>query len=259
MLLRKDSEGVIAIGQPAHAWVAGQMARNWRLDDFVAVREEVCLAAEQHDLGFLAWEQAPTLNPNTGLPYTFLEMPRAMHLAIWTSGIQSMLQFGRYPAVLVSRHFVGLAQHAGRAGRQQEERLLIEFLDRQEAFQTSLSTSLMNDFYYSEFSVEKILRHHQRLVSLWDWISLLLCQGLDKPQKVVWNPWNAHCAELNFHPVHNEDLKVMVRPWPFAVPALKLICEGRRLLGTYSEEDAMRESLRAAAPVVLTITLERGA
>src|SRR5258708_3324369 len=86
MLLRKDDEGVIAVSQPAHAWVSGQLARNWREADFAGVREEVCLAAEQHDIGFLAWEQSPTLNPGTGLPYTFLEMPRGMHLEIWTSG-----------------------------------------------------------------------------------------------------------------------------------------------------------------------------
>ena len=135
MLLRQDSEGVIAISQPAHAWVAGQLARNWRQDDFVGVREEVCLAAEQHDLGFLAWEQAPTLNANTRLPCTFLEMPRAMHLGLWTAGIQAMLQFGRYPALLVSKHFAGLAQHAGLAGTKEEQRLTVEFLERQEAFQ----------------------------------------------------------------------------------------------------------------------------
>ena len=108
MLLRHDNEGIIAISQPAHAWVAGQLARNWRQDDFVGVREEVCL-------------------------------------------------------------------------------------------------------------------------------------------------------ELNFCPVHGEGLKMMVHPWPFATPALTLICEGRRLLGTYKDEQEMREGLRAAAPVVLATTLAGGA
>src|SRR5690349_18079125 len=113
MLLRKAAEGVIAVSQPAHAWVSGQLARNWRQTDFIGVREEVCLAAEQHDIGFLGWEQSPTLNPSTGFPHTFMEMARAAHLEIWNRGIQQMQRFGRYPALLVSRHFTGLAQRNG--------------------------------------------------------------------------------------------------------------------------------------------------
>src|SRR5262245_57500634 len=104
MLHRAQAEGIIAITQPAHAWLSGQLARHWREEDFDGAIEEVCLAAEQHDIGFLAWEQSPTLNPQTGLPHTFMDMPCEMHLAIWTSSIHQMLRFGRYSALLVSRH-----------------------------------------------------------------------------------------------------------------------------------------------------------
>jgi hypothetical protein len=258
MLLRKDTEGVIAISQPAHAWVSGQLARNWTETDFVGVGEEVCLAAEQHDIGFLEWEQSPTLNSETGLPHTFREMPRRMHLAIWTSGIQQMLRFGRYSALLVSRHFTGLAQRNGHEGTVEEEQLLIEFLERQDAFQTSLKTSLANDFYYGEFSTEEVLRHHQQLVSLWDWMSLILCHGLEAPQTVTWPAWKQTGGELRLTPIPAAGAKVKIEPWPFRVPGLKLVCEGRRLLRAYKNEHEMREGLKAAAPVVLAITLDRG-
>ncbi len=109
MLHRADEEGVIAISQPAHSWVAGQITRQWGNGEFFPVTEEVCLASEQHDIGYLEWERSPTLNPETGLPYTFLEMPRDLRLAIWTKGIQEMLRFGRYPALLVSMHYTWLA------------------------------------------------------------------------------------------------------------------------------------------------------
>src|SRR5512146_2824430 len=110
MLNRPVSQGVVVISQPAHAWVSGQLARCWgneQFGDFAPV-EEVCLAAEQHDLGFLAWEQAPTLNKKTGLPHTFMDMPTDAHLDIWSRGIQQMLDYGRYPALLVSLHFTRL-------------------------------------------------------------------------------------------------------------------------------------------------------
>jgi len=258
MLLRKDAEGVIAVSQPAHAWVSGQLARNWRQTDFVGVREEVCLAAEQHDIGFLEWEQSPTLNPNTGLPHTFLEMPRGLHLEIWTRGIQQILRFGRYPALLVSRHFTGLAQRNGPGDTAEEQKLLKEFVERQEELQTNLETSLANDFYYGEFSTEEIIHHHQQLVSLWDWMSLLLCHGLEKAQLVGWAEWKRQGIQLRLTPAAEEPTRVTVKAWPFAAQAFDVVCEGRHLLRTYTGEKEMRQGLKAAAPLVVQVRLEPG-
>jgi hypothetical protein len=53
MLLRKDGLDLIAIPQPGHAWLSGQMARAWGNEHFAAPMpyNEVCLAAGQHDIG----------------------------------------------------------------------------------------------------------------------------------------------------------------------------------------------------------------
>ena len=77
MVIREDGDGWIAIGQPAHAWVSGQLARAWGNARFPtpAPHEEVCLAAEQHDIGMAAWDLEPTFNPATGLPHSFIELP----------------------------------------------------------------------------------------------------------------------------------------------------------------------------------------
>ena len=72
MLLRPDGDDTIVIGQPAHAWLSGQLARAW--DPRPEPWEEVCLAAEQHDIGMAEWELAPRLNPGTGLPRSFMEL-----------------------------------------------------------------------------------------------------------------------------------------------------------------------------------------
>ncbi len=73
MLHRKHFGERICITQPTHAWVAGQLARAWGNDRFgsFAPWEEVCLGAEQHDIGWHRWEGSPTLNPTTGLVYLF--------------------------------------------------------------------------------------------------------------------------------------------------------------------------------------------
>jgi len=61
MLHREDPDGLIVITQPMHAWIAAQLARNWGNEAFgtFAPWEEVCLGAEQHDVGMTAWERAP--------------------------------------------------------------------------------------------------------------------------------------------------------------------------------------------------------
>ena len=58
-------------------------------------------------------------------------------------------------------------------------------------------------------------------------------------------------GRTELRPGSGEDPNVRVR--------LKLVCEGRRSLGTYKDEPTLRGMLRAAAPVMLAITLESGA
>src|SRR5918999_1358555 len=110
MLLRPDGDAVIAIGQPAHAWLSGQLARAWGNERFGAVEpwEEVCLGAEQHDIGMAAWDAAPELNPDTGLPYSFTELPLDRHLGMWAAAPGRVLPQSRYAALLVSLHGAGL-------------------------------------------------------------------------------------------------------------------------------------------------------
>src|SRR5258705_11724462 len=61
-------EGKVAVAQPAHAWISGQLARAWGNERFGTVEPlaEVCLAAEQHDVPWIEWERRPALDPRTG-------------------------------------------------------------------------------------------------------------------------------------------------------------------------------------------------
>lgn len=106
MLLRKDGPDVIAIPQPSHAWLSGQLARAWGNDRFAAPvpNDAVCLTAELHDIGWLAWEEAPELEAGTGLPMPFSKVPPQTHIGLWREGVCRARAFGRYPALLVSLH-----------------------------------------------------------------------------------------------------------------------------------------------------------
>ena len=97
------------IGQPAHAWVSGQLARAWGNDAFPAPvpREPFCLAAEQHDVGWADADLAPVAGPD-GRPLSFMQQPRLAHVAIWRGAARRLLAQSRYAALLVSLHGTSL-------------------------------------------------------------------------------------------------------------------------------------------------------
>jgi len=67
-------------------WVAGQLARAWGNDRFgsFAPWEEVCLGAEQHDIGWHQWEARTDTQSLAGYPHSFTELPTAVSIDIWT-------------------------------------------------------------------------------------------------------------------------------------------------------------------------------
>jgi Protein of unknown function (DUF3891) len=222
MLLRRDADAVIAIGQPAHAWLSGQLARAWspRPEPW----EEVCLAAEQHDAGMAEWDRAPKLNPETGLPRSFMELELDDHLEIWWRAAPLVLQQSRYAALLVSMHGTALYERR----RSVDDERVRAFLDGQRELQTRL---------HEGFDEEQV-RRNQRLI--WTWDSLSLGLLLD------WAPFDVEG-------IHVED--GTLDPWPFASPTITVKSEGRRLTGTFDDEATMRAALDAAPWVTLEFEL----
>ena len=227
MLVRPDGDAVVCIGQPAHAWLSGQLARAWspRPEPW----EEVCLAAEQHDVGMASWDAAPELNPATGLPYAFTEMPLATHLRLWTEAPSRMIPQSRYAALLVSMHGTALygmrdleKMDPGEAGA------VRSYLEGQRVLQERLGAG---------FDPEQV-RRNQKLLWLWDFLSLGLLLG--------WAPSSLDGVTLS------EDT---IEPWPFEGPRVVLRTEGRRLEGRFDDEGEMRAALEAAPWVDLEFAL----
>ena len=241
MLLRADGDAVICITQPAHAWISGQLARAWGNAAFGAVEpwEEVCLAAEQHDIGMARWDSEPTLNRETGLPHGFIEMPRDTHLALWSAAPSSLTAQSPHAALLVSMH--GTALYEARGGEPAPP--VAEYLRDQRRFQESVIAALGLD--------RAQVARNQRLLWTWDSLSLALC--------LRWAPF-----QLRDVPTASEPVSVglgedgTLAPWPFAERAVELRCEGRRLEGHFDDEEAMREALRAAPLLPLSFALAPG-
>ena len=213
--------------------MSGQLARAWGNERFgeVAPWEEACLAAEQHDIGMAEWDVRPTLNTETGLPHSFMEMPLDVHLELWSGAAEKLVAQSRYAALLVSMH--GTALYEMRDLDTPEVRA---FLADRRTEQERLLASL-------GLTREAVLRN-QALLWAWDYLSLALC--LDWPPTVA--PGE---IDIALEPAGEE--RVRVDPWPFRAPTVRVHCEGRLLTERFSDEEKMRAAL-ADAP---WLTLER--
>jgi hypothetical protein len=238
MVLRHDGDAIIAIGQPAHAWVSGQLARAWSPPP--EPREEVCLAAEQHDIGMAAWDSEPRVNPETGLPTSFMEMPTEVHLDLWTRGPRLALAQGRYAALLVSLHGTLLYEHRDFSRASEDLRRRVEeYRNDQRAFQDGLIASLRADPRYAPYVEGDALERNRRLVAAWDAISLMLCMR-NLPYTV------ARPERIELSALDAEGARVRLDPWPFEPDELVVCCEGRRLVGRFKTDDELRSALASA-------------
>ena len=228
---------MVAIGQPAHAWLSGQLARAWC--DEIEPREEVCLAAEQHDVGMAEWDLRPTLNRETGLPHSFMEMPLDTHIELWTHAGEKLLRQSTYAALLVSMH--GSALYEMRDLDRMSDRDAAEvrrFLAERRAEQDALLAGLGLG--------RADVRVNQQLVWTWDFMSLALC--LDWAPTVAERvPLGGELVDLRMEPAG--DGAVSFDPWPFAADgALTVRSEGRVLAGGYGDEAELHAALDAAPP-----------
>jgi hypothetical protein len=230
MLLRQVDGAVIAIGQASHAWVSGQLARVW--DPRPEPYEAVCLAAEQHDVGMAQWDLLPTLNPATGLPTTFIELDLDTHVRLWAAAPARLLTQSRYAAVLVSLHGSRLYGLRDLDVMEPDDADKIrDWEATQSAFRARLIAQLGADV--------DVLRAQQGLMWCWDSLSLGLLIG--------WETFTVEGITLRDGAV--------LDPWPLSVPELTVVCDGRRLEDTFTDEDAMRGALEAAEHVALSFTL----
>jgi hypothetical protein len=236
MLLRPDGDATICIGQPAHAFLSGQIARAWA--DRPEPYEEVCLAADQHDAGMADWDAAPELNPDTGLPQSFMQMPLATHLRLWTHAPHRVLPQSRYAALLVSMHGTALYEMRDLNRMSPDDAAAVRsYLDSQRALQQRLGAGLD----------QEQLRRNQRLLWAWDFMSLALCLRWDG-RSVGHVPLRNATAEISLSGNSFD-------PWPFADESVTLRTEGRRLDGRYAARPELHAALERAPWVAIEFRL----
>lgn len=236
MLLHSEGDAVVCIGQAAHSWISGRLARCWG-NGAVPTPEpfaEVCLGAEQHDIGMAEWDRRPELDAATGHPVGFLDLPLATHIALWSQAPEKVLSQSPYAAMLVSMH--GHALFSKREPTPEIERYLRE----QEALQGDLLERIGADPAQA--------RLNQQLVWALDHLALV---GLI-PE---WAPQDNPVGEdLTLHVEMAGDRHVTVDPWPFGPEEITLAYPGRRLTRRSATEPELHARLAAAPWVEVPVT-----
>lgn len=247
MLLRSEGASVLAIPQQSHAWISGQLARVWGNDRFPAPEpwEEVCLAAEQHDIGMAAWDLEPTFNPETRLPHSFLEMPLEVHLNLWDAGPRRLLAQNRYAALLVSMHGSRLYRRRNLQELSTEQAEAVRsYLESQRGFQEELIRSLARDRVSAPWVEAQALERNSQLVWTWDFLSLAVC--LDWAQRTARDvPTVEGTVDVEIGP-GLRPRTLSLEPWPFEAGAASVRCDARRLDRRLASEQELRTALAQA-------------
>ena len=239
----------ITISQTSHSWISGQLARVWGNELFGEFEpmEPICYAAQQHDIGFLEWENQPTLNMETGLPYAFDELPESLHLDIWRTGIYQLRPVCSYASLIVSLHFYGLCERFHRQPNDSHRSKASQFLREQRAYQQKARETLSHDPLFARAIAPEVLAYHRDLIAVWDLFSLELCRGRSREFKLreVRLP-NGKQVDLRLRQRSESEKLWEVGPWPFAVESITTLCEGRVLQRRFTDEKQMREALHNA-------------
>jgi len=253
-----EAQRVIAISQTAHAWVSGQMARNWGNEHFSGFvpTEPLCYAAEQHDRGFLDWERRPTLNPKSGLPHTFENIPLSLNVELRKKSILELKAVSLYASLVTSLYFARAMGKEHPVESHEDRQRIAEFLGEQKTLQRELLGSLRKDPYLRLACSDQVIEYHRRLLAAWDHLSEQLCRNPDCTFSVDDVPTTlGKSCRLFVTPVDPTSREVRLEPWPFSKSRVELTCEGHVLNRRFSSESDLRKYLKDAPRVSVIYTL----
>lgn len=250
MLYNDTSTPALAISQPAHAWLSGQLLRAWA----EPLPEPLLLAAEQHDIGWLDWETAPSFDPATGRPHLFRHVGAATHAPMWARGVdRSLGAWGRHVALLVSRHgSVIYTRFTDRSRLAAEDFAAAgHYLETQAALQAGWAAALGLD--------GEALAFETGMVALSDTLSLALCGEVRTPLTLESPRRGGGTDAISLTSVASGTFAL--HPWPFGAPSLELELEARPLPagGRFADEAGMLAWHASPARVPLRVRLVPGA
>lgn len=253
MILR-DLPGhrLLAIDQDDHARMCGPLAAHFR----PRPSESVILAAAEHDNGWREWDRRPLLDPDTGRPFSYRDMPKEPYVHVWERGIRRAHAIDDTVALLVSLH--GTRFFEGRIATGTATNLEAAFYRNQRTFQNAILARSGHPEATWE-SLPEAIAHDFGVIRFLDSLSLFLVERWVSPTDAPCPMGSCEIsreADRTVDPAQwAEDVvreeAVVVKPFGFDAP-ISVECPAR-ILGTdtFPGQDALDQAFAAARPVTL--------
>jgi hypothetical protein len=229
MIIRPNGASHLAITQPDHAALAGDIMRAWRADGLPASprRAEILLAVAEHDNGWREIDAAPMTDAATGRMLDFMGVPDTVRRGVWPAAVER-LSGTPYAAALVAQHAVHVY-----ARYRPDPSWSLFFAAMETARDQHLRAA-------APLTLVDLLVDYP-FVRIGDLISLLFCTG-----------WTDTQTTETGHTIRRDDTRVVVTPDPFAGADVPFSIVARELPRvTFRSRMDARDTLAAAPTVTL--------
>jgi hypothetical protein len=259
MIFQRRGSGLLAVAQPDHGRLAGQIAEAWGGAAWQpSPWRPVEVSAHHHDDGWAAWEASPTLHPD-GNPVDFLTLDAAERVQLYRRSVEIVAPMDLHAGLLTSLHVTGLflgrydPAHARAIDQLEPEdhALVSRFIAEQEAWRQGVAARLDASNLWPQY----------HLLQVFDMLSLTLCMRPDEELEGV------SFDRVPFAPgedaipmkVHRVGDRLGLSPWPLAADEVTVGVDARVLpAARFSDVEAYRSALRTAPVERLQFTLVRG-
>jgi len=253
----RDSQ-LLVIRQTDHAFLAGFFAREWGNERFTKPQPNAsfCLAVAEHDNGWSEWELQAQLDPKTHLPYSFMSIPTAAHIAIYQRGIERLVRVDHYAGLLATMHASCLYDRAratmpgfsAKYVKAEENHLANDFIQQLRLQQLRLKVDLRVNLATRSFLEEPLVNANVARLEALDRLSLHFCLNAGQDAVIDAVPVNDQGEEADLE-VHAEGTNVMaVTPYPFRRDPLSFSIMARRVSKKIYSSDLDFQKALAAAP-----------
>jgi len=218
VILPGGSSAWLLIAQVEHGRVAFEVARLWGAVPFSSPHPKSLLLQTilRHDDGWRSWERRPEIDPRTGRPLAFTELPARLSQSIWKKSIDACADLGPLSQFLTATHFVHLRRRGDSANTTAGRRFLSEYRARAE--QWLADWKLLDPASNTDQLAHSALRYLQ----LFDAISLwLCCSELSEPR--IFRDPEGRTLEL----LPADSPRISASPWPLTESNLRIEVHGR--------------------------------
>ncbi len=244
MIRRDDGDNWLLISQRDHARLAGEIAAVWGNNSFPMLPRPDWLVpvVARHDDGWRMWERAPQIDPDSGRPRDFTEMPMDEATAIWR---ESLACCGSVPMgrLWVSRHFQHLAEKARESRKDVPEDIeaIDLFLEQQGGVQEQEASATLHVIGKTVFT--QLADIGYRYLQFFDRLSLWICCAAQHFSEGFTVP---NTGTVRFTP--GPDGRFRVEPFPLSVEQLELSASAKRIPARRFDDDSAFRTALSSAP-----------